>query len=236
MNSKFKNLPGRMVLLTILLVFAASGMAQKTQTAKSAKRGAGWGALAGLVFGGSLWDVAGGAAVGAAGGAAYGALKSNEQEKRMQTDIAYEESQQRIRLEQERNYILAEQKRAEMEGQTAVANQSNWMADRDLLNRAFGKDNVDGLFALRDCKHEKADLYAMAGANSDMLSHRLASTWLEAMIAQDRKDTNSAQRAYQQIVVQDETVDNIEQARAETIDALVDVRADRQTMGIQCKA
>jgi hypothetical protein len=36
-----------------------------------------------------------------------------------------------------------------------------------------------------------------------MLSHRLASIWLEAMIAQDRKDTDSANRAYQQIVVQD---------------------------------
>jgi len=236
MKLKSINASGRLILMTTLLLFAASGMAQKTQTAKSAKRGAGWGALAGLVFGGSLWDVAGGAMVGAAGGAAYGALKSNEQEKRMQTDIAYQESLQRIRLEQERNYILAEQKRAELEGKTEVANQSNWMADRELLNRAFGKDNVDGLFALRDCQHEKADLFAMAGANSDMLSHRLASAWLEAMIAQDRKDTKSAQRAYQQIVIQDETVANIEQAKAETIDALVDVRADRQNMGIQCKA
>jgi hypothetical protein len=29
---------------------------------------------------------------------------------------------------------------------------------------------------------------------------------------------------------------NVEQAQAETIDALVDVRADRQNAGIQCKA
>ena len=236
MKSKSGKLPGRIILLTILLVFKATGLAQPSPTATSAHPGDGWGALAGLVFGGSLWDVAEGAAIGAAGGAGYGALKSNEQQKRIRTDIAYAESQQRIRLEQERNYILAEQKRAELEGQAQVANQSNWMADRDLLNRAFGTDNVDGLFALRDCQHEKATLFALAGANSDMLSHRLAAIWLEAMIAEDRRDGAGAKRAYQQIVVQDQTVVNIAQAQGETIDALVDVRADRKVMGIACKA
>jgi hypothetical protein len=236
MKMKSRNFSGYLILFTTLLILAAPAMAQQSQTAKSAKKGAGWGALAGLVFGGSLWDVAEGAAIGAAGGAGYGALKANEQQKRNRTDIAYAESQQRIRLEQERNYILAEQKRAELEGQTQVANQSNWMADRDLLNRAFGTDNVDGLFALRDCQHEKATLFALAGANSDMLSHRLAAIWLEAMIAEDKRDGAGAKRAYQQIVVQDQTVVNIEQAQGETIDALVDVRADRKVMGIQCKA
>lgn len=229
----------RMIALTTLLVtclaMVMTANAQQTQTAKSAKKGAGWGALAGLVFGRSLWDVAEGAAVGAAGGAAYGAVKGNEMEKKRRNDIAYAESQQRIRLEQERNYILAEQKRAELAGQAQVANHSNWMQDRDLLNRAFGKDNVDGLFALRDCEHDKAQLYALAGANADMLSHRLAAIWLEGMIAQDRGDSESAARAYQQIVVQDQTVVNAEQAQAETIDALVDLRADRKNMGISCR-
>jgi hypothetical protein len=224
-----------LVLTVTLLAMSAAAIAQSSQTARSAKKGAGWGALAGLVFGGSLWDVAEGAMVGAAGGAAYGAIKGNEEQKQIRNDIAYSESQQRIRLEQERNAILANQKRAELAGRSEVATQANWMADRDLLNRAFGKDNVDGLYALRDCQHDKADLYAMAGANSDMLSHRLASTWLEAMIAQDRKDAKNANRAYRQIVVQDNTVANVEEAKAETLDALVDVRADRKNMGIQCK-
>jgi hypothetical protein len=236
MKLKLKTLSSRLLLIATLAILVAPVNAQKTQTAKSAKKGAGWGALAGLVFGDSLWDVAGGAMVGAAGGAAYGAVKGNEQQKQMQNDIALSESRQRMRLEQERNYILAEQKRAEMEGQAQVATQANWMADRDLLNRAFGKDNVDGLFELRDCHHDKAFLHALAGANSDMLSHRLASIWLEAMIAQDRKDKASADRAYQQIVVQDQTVANLEQAQAETIDALIDVRADRQNAGIQCSS
>jgi uncharacterized membrane protein len=236
MNFISKNFLNRSILIATLMIFAAAATAQQTQTARSAKKGAGWGALAGLVFGGSLWDVAGGAALGAAGGAAYGAAKGNEQQKQLRNDIAYAESQQRIRLEQERNYILADQKRAEMAGTATVVDQTNWMADRDLLNRAFGSDNVDGLFALRECQHEKAYLHAMAGANSDLLSHRLASSWLEAMIALDQKDSKTAHRAYQQVVAQDDSVANVEQAKKETTDALVDVRADRKNMGIACKA
>ena len=76
----------------------------------------------------------------------------------------------------------------------------------------------------------------MAGANSDMLSHRLAASWLEAMIALDQKDSKTAHRAYQQVVAQDDSVANLEQAKDETTDALVDVRADRKNMGITCKA
>ena len=236
MTSRAKKIAISFILISSLVLLALPAAAQQTQTAKSAKRGAGWGALAGLVFGDSLWDVAGGAMAGAAGGAAYGSLKENERQKKQQTEIARAEAQQRVRLEQERNYILAEQKRAELRGQSQVATSANWMSDRDLLNRAFGSDNVNGLFALRDCQHDKATLYALAGANSDMLSHRLAAIWLEAMIAQDKGDSAAAKRAYQQIAVQDQTVVNIEQAQAETIDALVDVRADRKNMGITCKS
>ena len=52
--------------------------AQRTQTAQSAKKGAIWGGLAGLVFGGGLSDVVVGAAVGGAGGAAFGHAKERE--------------------------------------------------------------------------------------------------------------------------------------------------------------
>ena len=104
MKPQTKNIFSRLILITTLLIFSVSAMGQRTQTAKSAKRGAGWGALAGLVFGGSVWDVA------------------------------------------------------------------------------------------------------------------------------------SAKRAYQRIVAQDDTVSSLDEAKEETIDALVDVRADRKNAGIQCKA
>ena len=209
------------VLVLVLVLFAGTVEAQKTQTAKSAKTGAIWGGLAGLVFGGSLGDVVSGAAVGGAGGAAYGYAKGKEQQKRYELEI----QDQAIRLEQERNYILQDQ---------ANRTRQQMAEDRALLVRAFGEDNVNGLYALIECNHSKAYLYAMAGANSDMLSHRLAGAWLEAMVAQDKKDSAGANRAYMQITAQDDTVDNVEQARNETINVLADVRAERIQQGISC--
>ena len=203
------------------VLFAGSVEAQKTQTAQSAKKGAIWGGLAGLVFGGSLSDVVAGAAVGGAGGAAFGYAKGNEQQKRYQLEV----QDQALRLEQERNYILQDQ---------AHQTRQQMAEDRSLLVRAFGEDNVNGLYALIECNHRNAYLYALAGANSDMLSHRLAASWLEAMVAQDKKDGAGANRAYMQITAQDDTVANVEQARNETINVLADVRAERIQQGITC--
>ena len=145
-----------LLFLTLAVCFSALVYAE-TQTAKSAKTGAGWGALAGLVFGGSVWDMAEGAIVGAAGGAVYGSMKAKEQQKQEQIDISKEEAEQRLRLEEERNRILATTTR-----QTQTTHQSgestggqtgeSIMADRALLERAFGADNVEGLYALRDCQ------------------------------------------------------------------------------------
>jgi hypothetical protein len=200
--------------------------APKTQTASSAKTGAVWGGLAGLVFGGSLSDAVEGAVIGGAGGAVYGSVKANEQVKAEKNKLA----RQQLRIEQERNYILQDEITA------SKSSKGNYTpkADEDLLNRAFGVDNVRSLNALRDCDHKRAQLYAMAGANSDFLSHRLASIYLEAMIAEDQGNSNTAAAAYQQIVVQDASITNADRARMETLDALTDVRAERRTMGINC--
>ena len=77
-------------------------------------------------------------------------------------------------------------------------------------------------------------MYAMAGANSDLLSHRLSSVWLEALIAVDEKDQKSAHRAYQRLVAQDETIDTEEQAQQETMGLLKEVEKARQDSGIVC--
>jgi outer membrane lipoprotein SlyB len=211
------------ILILALTLLAGTVQAQKTQTGKSAKTGAIWGGLAGLVFGGSLGDVVEGAVVGGAGGAVYGSVKGKEQTRRHELEI----KDQALRLEQERNYILQDQ----------VNQERQQMAqDHALLVRAFGEDNVNGLTALVECKHSNAYLYALAGANSDMLSHRLAAIWLEGMVAQDQKDGVAAERAYMRITAQDDTVDSVDQARDETIDALADVRAERVQQGIQCRS
>ena len=220
-------------LLSIVLLTACSSKPKqqptsKTQTATSAKTGAVWGGLAGLVFGGSLSDAVGGAVVGGAAGAVYGSVKANEQLKSEKNDLA----RQQLRIEQERNYILQD----EIAEEKASQGHYTPVADRELLVRAFGEDNVRSLTALRDCDHKRAQLYAMAGANSDFLSHRLAAIYLEAMIAEDQGNTNAAAVAYQQIVVQDASITNADRARMETLDALTDVIADRRNMGISCGA
>jgi hypothetical protein len=211
------------VLILALTLIVGSAEAQKTQTAQSAKKGAIWGGLAGLVFGGRISDVVAGAVVGGAGGAAYGHVKGKEQQNRRELEI----QDQSLRLEQERNYALQNKVYQSREKMTE---------DRALLERAFGKDNVSGLYALVKCDHNNAYLYALAGANSDMLSHRLAAGWLEAMIAQDQKDGIAAERAYMQITAQDDTVKNVDQARDETISVLADVRAERIQQGISCRS
>jgi hypothetical protein len=220
-----------MGLLSAMLLNSCSSQSKpaptsKTQTAKSAKTGAVWGGLAGLVFGGSLSDAVEGAVIGGAGGAVYGSVKANEQLKSEKNDLA----KQQLRIEQERNYILQD------EIAESKASQGNYTpkADEELLIRAFGKDNVSSLNALRDCDHKRAQLYAMAGANSDFLSHRLAAIYLEAMIAEDQGNASAANVAYQQIVVQDASVTNTDRARMETLDALTDVLADRRRMNISC--
>ena len=214
------------ILSLVLALVAGTVHAQKTQTAQSAKKGAIWGGLAGLVFGGSLSDAVEGAVIGGAGGAVYGSVKANEQLKAEKNDLA----RQQLRIEQERNYILQDEITASKSSQGNYAPQ----ADEQLLIRAFGEDNVRSLTALRNCDHKRAQLYAMAGANSDFLSHRLASIYLEAMIAEDRGNSNTAAAAYQQIVIQDASITSTDRARMETLDALTDVLADRRIMGINC--
>ena len=236
MNSKTKSIfrvSGLLIIcvLSALLLSACSSSssrsaAPKTQTAKSAKTGAVWGGLAGLVFGGSLSDAVEGAVVGGATGAVYGSVKANEQVKRETNELG----RQQVRIEQERNYILQD----EIAASKADPGNYHPAADDDLLRRAFGSDNVNSLNSLRNCDYKNAQLYAMAGANSDFLSRRLASNFLEAMIAEDQGDPQTAEVVYNQIVVQDASIATVDRARMETLDALTDLRADRRNMGISC--
>ena len=88
-------------LLSAIVLTACSSRSKpppspKTQTASSAKTGAVWGGLAGLVFGGSLSDAVEGAVIGGAGGAVYGSVKGNQQLKAEKNDLA----RQQVRIEQ----------------------------------------------------------------------------------------------------------------------------------------
>jgi hypothetical protein len=226
------------------LMVAACGT-PKTQVGKSGKTGAATGALAGLVFGGSVSDMVAGATVGGLAGAAVGSAKAKEQERQAQTAIAEEESRRRLAMEQEamrraelqvqyEQRIRAERQRLETAAASSTGAGENWLSDPEMLERAFGKDSVAGLYALRDCQHDKAIVAAAAAENSSVASHQLASVWLRAMVAVDLNRETSARAAYAQLVTIDPEVLSIEDARAATEEAMQAVRQDRSSLGIVC--
>jgi hypothetical protein len=240
------------LLITPTLFLVACGTPE-TQVGKSAKTGASVGALAGLVFGNSWSDVAAGAAIGGLGGAAVGSAKSAEKEDVARTEIARQDALQRTQREDERLASEREiQARAVAQAEyeqrlrvererlqnsvSSAATQSSWLADPDMLLRAFGEDNVTGLYALRDCQHDKAIIAASAAENSPKASYQLTSVWLRAMVAVDLNRTVSADAAFRQLIVIDPDVSTVAEAKSSTVDALAEVRADRVASGIVCKS
>jgi hypothetical protein len=239
-----------LIIPTLLLVACGT---PETQVGKSAKTGASVGALAGLVFGNSWSDVVAGAAVGGLGGAAVGSAKSAEQEDVARTEIARQDALQRTQREDERlawerevqaravaqaeyeQRLRVERERLQNSASSA-ATQSSWLADPDMLLRAFGEDNVTGLYALRDCQHDKAIIAASAAENSPKASYQLTSVWLRAMVAVDLNRTVSADAAFRQLIVIDPDVSTVAEARSSTVDALAEVRADRAASGIVCNS
>lgn len=239
--------------IVILAALVACGTPE-TQVGKSAKTGASVGALAGLVFGGSLSDVAAGAAIGGLGGAAVGSVKAAEQEDAARTEIARQEAaanqrreDQRLAMEQEMQMRAAKQaeyeqrlreeraKLAAQQGSTASSD-DNWLSDPEMLERAFGQDSVAGLYALRDCNHDKAIIAASAAENSTVASHQLASVWLRAMVAADLNRSVSANTAYRQLVTIDPDVRSTAEAKKYTAEAVEAVHADREALGLVCGA
>lgn len=219
----------RLFITGLTSLALASCVTPDTQVGRSSNTGASYGALAGLVFGDDLGDVVEGAAVGGLAGAAVGSAKASEQAAVKTNKILEQESQRRAQLERER---------LDLEQTIAARNKSgekgSWMDDKDLLTRAFGKDAVDGLLALRDCKHDQATIFASAADNSANASHQLAAVWLRAMIATDARNQNAADTAFARLVELDPEIQSIRNASDETNEALTALRGERRSLGISC--
>ena len=108
----------------------------------------------------------------------------------------------------------------------------NHQADEAEIIAALGKDNYEAYKALRACEHKRASALAQAGATSANKDHQLASVWLEALIALDQQDTTSAEKKYQEIVVQDTDIDSAQQASIEADRVLLDMRSERRDLGL----
>ena len=243
--------PGEYVIAaTAWAIFVCGHASAQQQTRDSAATGAGWGALAGLVFGGELSDVVEGAVVGGVAGAVVGSAKAQDQaaveqariararEIREQDRIAYEQEAQRRamvqadyerRLQDERGRLgLARTGSAQPPAKSPLIN------DPKMLTRAFGEDTVAGLYALRDCRHDYALIAATAGENSTVASHQLAAVWLRAIIALDQNRMNSANATYQYLIEIDPEVSTVDEAHQYAQELLVEVRADRSATAVSC--
>ena len=222
----------------------------QSQTEQTMRKGAGWGALAGLVFGGRLSDVVEGAVIGGTAGAVVGSSRAQEDASRQQAEMA---RAQQIREEERRAYEREAERRAMLQAQyeTRLATEAEGLVahraasppsqgvagpDEEMLVRAFGQDTVTGWYALRDCNHNTALIAATAGENAGAASHQLAAVWLRAIVALDQKRENSAKAALHNIVVIDPDVSSMEEAAKAAQDLLAELRVERRSAGVSCNS
>lgn len=245
----------------ILLTIGATACASPdTQVGKSTQTGAALGAFAALLFGGDTEDIVESAVAGGFGGAMVGSAKSHEQQLQAANAIARQEVQQNARLEQQRidlekerlnqqrviqpisvvepaqRSALSTNSKADMSIETRRPRQASksLLDDQGLLERAFGKDSIDGLFALRDCQHSTAKMYAAAAKNSNSEASINAGNWLTALIALDEHDENKANETFDKLTSIDSDVSSARQAKEQTLDALLDIRSERKALAISC--
>ena len=184
-----------------------------SQTATSARQGAGtgaaMGALAGLVFGDDIDDVIEGAAVGGAVGAGTGAVYGAGRENQYKQDA----------------YVVrqAEAKRAsqkQLTEQQTIA--------------LLGTDTWEGYKAARTCQSQRAIGLAQAGRASANPNHRLAAEWLVAIVAVDMRDKTTGAQQVQTIIQMDADIDTSQQASLEIDKMVLEMREERRQMGISC--
>lgn len=208
-----RTLTGCVVILflasaSILAVEMSASQKKKDDSSVSVGKTAGIGALLGLALGRSVGDVVGGAALGAAGG-----MIANEV---MKDRSPQEEANQAAPPAEQEKQRLAEAKAQEK----AQAE----------LEEAIGEDTLAGYEALRACQYERAYALAKVGATSENSDHRLASLWLEAMIAVDQRDSARAEEFQKQVAERDPEIDSLQQASIATDQAVLDLRTERREL------
>ena len=233
----------------ILIVFIVIGLIvpivdAQSRAGRRAKKGAAMGAVWGLLLGRDLGDVAAGAAAGAALGGVSGAVDDSyakKDQKRYEQQRAQAEAEARARALDEERRRLEEERLALEERERALAAQevqSGGGGDpttEDEWIEVIGIDNWNGLLALGECQHQRALLLAQAGATIDNAEYRLASKWLEALVAVDLKDSKGAEKLYPALVELDSEVDTVQQASIEADKAILEIRDLRQEEGVVCQ-
>ena len=240
----------RRILICLLAIGLAATVADtQSRAGRGAKRGAAMGAVWGLIFGGDVGDVVEGAAAGAAVGAVGGAVSdsySKKDRRRYEQQRAQAQAEaearaadaERQKLEEERRQLeaerraLEEQKRSQ---QAQTASTGGEPVTEDEWIAYIGVDNWNALTALVDCQHQRSLLLAQAAATIDDFEFRLASRWIEALVAVDLKDQAAAADLFPVLVSLDPEIDTVQQASLEADKAILEIRDIRRQDGIVCE-
>jgi len=99
--------------------------------------------------------------------------------------------------------------------QQAAAIEEKVESDEEWMRKEYGKENVDGLIELVDGDHDKAMAYANVGELSKDANHRLSAMWLKAMIEEDRKNKEEANKYFEQLVTFDPEIKDVKEAEKE---------------------
>jgi hypothetical protein len=208
-------------LISLLLASLLLPACQGSRAGEGAAHGAFYGAVSSgvvaAVFGG---DVGKSMQYGAVGGAVTGGLSgaaadSQQAQHESQQAKQQELSQQNAKLQRENHALQLRQ---------------------ELMER-IGKENTDAIAALVHCQHDQALVHTRRAASQDDPNYRLASLWIDAAIALDRRDTKTARGLYPTIVAQDERTQTVEEAEARALDLVTKLEDTRAEFGLprRCK-
>jgi hypothetical protein len=210
------------IAVCLLLAVADQALAQKK--GRYAGYGAGIGALVGVVAGGDLGGAVVGAAVGAAGGAIAGSIADDKDQQ------AAAQQQQAEAQRQEAEAAARAEAEAERQAQTEEEQAASGPRDEAALAELIGPDNFESFKALRACQYDRAVALANAGATSDEANHQLASIWLQAVIATDRREPATAEQYLPQLVERDDDLDTVQQASLAVDKLVLELRQERQDL------
>ena len=245
----------RLVLFLVLMTsVSALGTPLSAQAGRGAGKGAAIGGLLGLMMGDDLGDAVAGAAAGAAVGAVAGGIDESNRRRDaeraelerlraqemqlLEQERARSADDERRRLEEERQKLAEERIRLEQQmerSREAAGSASSEPDDEQAWIAAIGEDNFSALEALVDCQHDRAGLLAEAGGTSDNPNFKLASKWIAALVAIDRRDTERATLLFDELAIIDNDIDNVQQASIEADKIILEVREVRRDEGISCQ-
>ena len=126
------------------------------------------------------------------------------------------------------------QRTLETQNNAIMANQNKQMSESEAeseeqqYRREFGNENVEGLLELIDGNHDRAIAFANVAETSKDANHRVAASWLKAIIYADSGQEEELQKEYEKLVILDSEIDSVDSASKWMVILLGDLKNLRQ--------